>query len=97
MINFAQAQYLLLILLIPFFFVIQAVVLKLRQRRIRRFGDEELVRQLMPSYSKAKTWVRVTIFSIGFFFFAIGLSRPHLLIKYYLNRCFPSSVYTFMR
>ena len=81
MINFAQAQYLLLILLIPFFFVIQAVVLKLRQRRIRRFGDEELVRQLMPSYSKAKTWVRVTIFSIGFFFFAIGLSRPQIGAK----------------
>ena len=81
MINFAQAQYLLLILLIPFFFVIQAVVLKLRQRRIRRFGDEELVRQLMPSYSKAKTWVRVTVFSIGFFFFAIGLSRPQIGAK----------------
>ena len=81
MIHFAQAQYLLLILLIPFFFVIQAVVLKLRQRRIRRFGDEELVRQLMPSYSKAKTWVRVTIFSIGFFFFAIGLSRPQIGAK----------------
>ncbi len=81
MINFAQAQYLLLILLIPFFFVIQAVVLKLRQRRIRRFGDEELVRQLMPSYSKAKIWVRVTLFSIGFFFFAIGLSRPQIGAK----------------
>ena len=81
MINFAQAQYLLLIFLIPFFFVIQAVVLKLRQRRIRRFGDEELVRQLMPSYSKAKIWVRVTLFSIGFFFFAIGLSRPQIGAK----------------
>ena len=81
MINFAQSQYLLLILLIPVFFLIQALVFKLRARRVRRFGNEELVRQLMPSYSKTRTWVRLTMFSIGFFFFAIGLSRPQIGAK----------------
>ena len=81
MINFAQAQYLVLILLIPFFFIIQALVLKLRRRRVRRFGDEELVRQLMPSYSVSRVWVKLTLFSIGFFFFVIGLSRPQIGAK----------------
>ena len=81
MINFAQSQYLLLLLLIPFFFVVQGVILKLRRRRIRRFGDEELVNMLMPSYAKARTWVRLVLFSIGFFFFAIGLSRPQIGAK----------------
>ena len=57
MINFAQAQYLFLILLIPVFFLLQALVFKLRTRRIRKFGDEELVRQLMPSSSRSKVWV----------------------------------------
>ena len=71
MINFAQAQYLLLILLIPVFFLLQALVLKLRTKRIRKFGDEALVRQLMPSYSKSRAWVRLTIFSIGFLFFVV--------------------------
>ncbi len=78
MINFAQAQYLLLIFLVPFFFVIQTIVLKIRRKRIRKFGDEELVGRLMPSYSKGKTWIRLTLFSIGFIFFAIGLSRPQI-------------------
>jgi Ca-activated chloride channel family protein len=78
MIHFAQAQYLFLIFLIPVFFVIQAVLLRLRKRKIRKFGDEKLVEQLMPSYSKSKVWVRLTLFSIGFFFFAIGLSRPQI-------------------
>lgn len=78
MIHFAQAQYLLLIFLIPVFFVIQAMLLRLRRRKIRKFGDEKLVEQLMPSYSKSKVWVRLTLFSIGFFFFAIGLSRPQI-------------------
>ncbi len=81
MINFAQAQYLFLILLIPFFFIIQALVIKLRTRRIRKFGDEALVRQLMPSASKSKTWLRLVFFSIAFFFFVIGLARPQIGAK----------------
>ena len=81
MINFAQAQYLFLILLIPVFFLLQALVFNLRTRRIRKFGDEELVRKLMPSYSKSKVWVRLALFSIGCFFFVIGLSRPQIGAK----------------
>ncbi len=81
MLNFAQAQYLLLLFLIPVFFIIQAVILKLRMRRIRKFGDEALVSRLMPSYSKGKVWVRLVLFSIGFFFFVIGLSRPQIGAK----------------
>ena len=81
MIQFAQSQYLLLILLIPVFFLLQSLVFRFRTRRIRKFGDEQLVRQLMPSYSRTRTWVRLVLFSIGFFFFAIGLSRPQIGAK----------------
>lgn len=81
MINFAQAQYLFLLLLIPFFLLVQALVLRLRRRRIRKFGDEKLVAQLMPSYAKAKVWVRLTLFSLGFFLLVIGLSRPQIGAK----------------
>ena len=81
MIQFASAQYLMLLLLIPVFFLIFAVVLKFRQRRIRKFGDETLVRQLMPSYAKGKAWVRLSLFAVGFFFFVIGLSRPQIGAK----------------
>ena len=81
MIHFAQGQYLLLLFLIPFFFIIQALVLRMRRNRIRKFGDENLVKQLMPSYSKSKVWVRLTFFALGFFFFCIGLSRPQIGAK----------------
>ena len=81
MIQFAQSQYLLLILLIPVFFLLQSLVFRFRTRMIRKFGDEQLVRQLMPSYSRTRTWVRLVLFSIGFFFFAIGLSRPQIGAK----------------
>lgn len=78
MINFACAQYLLLLVLIPVFVILQLVVLKLRKRRIRKFGDEKLVSEMMPSYSIAKTWLRLAFFLTGFFFFVIGLSRPQI-------------------
>ena len=78
MIHFAYAQYLLLIFLIPVFFIVQAVLLRIRRNRLRKFGDEKLVSQMMPSYSKSKVWVRLVLFSIGFFFFVIGLSRPQI-------------------
>lgn len=81
MLNFAQSQYLLLLFLIPVFFIIQAIVLKIRRSRMRKFGDETLVSQLMPSYSKGKVWVRLVLFSIGFFFFVIGLARPQIGAK----------------
>ena len=78
MINFAYSQYLLLLLLIPVFIVIQFIVLRLRRNRIRKFGDEALVSQMMPSYSQTKVWVSLSLFIIGFFFFVIGLSRPQI-------------------
>lgn len=81
MVNFAQAQYLLLLLLVPLFFVFHAVMLRFRRRRIRRFGDEQLVKGIMPSYSASKGWVRVSLFTIAFFFFTIGLSRPQIGAK----------------
>lgn len=68
----------MLLLLIPVFFVIQALVLKFRAKRIRRFGDQVLVEKLMPSYSKAKVWLRLSLFAIAFMFFILGISRPQM-------------------
>lgn len=75
---FAHPNYFFLLLLIPVFFIVQAVVFRLRARRIRRFGDEELVRNLMPSYSKTKVWVRLSFFAVAFLFMVIAASRPQM-------------------
>ena len=62
----AQPQYLWLLLLVPLFFVVQVIVNKLRARRIRRFGEEDLVNALMPSYAAAKVWLRLSLFAVAF-------------------------------
>lgn len=81
MINFAQAQYLFLILLIPVFFLMYALMMHMKKNKIRKLGDIRLVAMLMPSVSRSKGWVRVVLFSLAFFFFVIGLSRPQIGAK----------------
>ncbi len=81
MIVFANPRYLLLLLLIPFFFISLALWMKVRRSRLRKFGDEDLVNGLMPSWSKSKRWVRALLYSLAFFFFVIGLSRPQIGAK----------------
>ena len=81
MINFAQAQYLFLIFLIPFFFLFYALLLHLKKKSIRKLGDISLVSRLMPSVFRSKGWWKVVVFSIAFFFFSIGMSRPQIGAK----------------
>ena len=78
---FADSEYLPLLLLVPLFPLGYAVLRRLRLRRIRRFGDEALVGQLMPSWSGAKGWIRTILFSLAFLFFVIGLARPQIGAK----------------
>lgn len=81
MIIFAHAQYLFLILLAPVILIIYAVMQRARARRMAKLGDEALVKELMPSYSKSKGWVRTILFSLAFALFAIGLARPQIGAK----------------
>ncbi len=78
MLHIAQPLYLLLLLLLPFFFVGYWLYRKGQKRRAARLGDPELVAQLMPDVSSSKGWLKVTFFSLAFLFFVLGLSRPQL-------------------
>ena len=81
MIIFAQSQFLLLLFLVPLFFVGYGLTRMLRKKKIRALGDEKLVEELMPSWSSSKGWWKVVFFSLAFIFFVIGLSRPQIGAK----------------
>jgi len=81
MLIFAKPQFLILLLLVPAFLVLYGVMRYFRKKRLEKFGDETLVKQLMPSYSRSKGWVRVCLFSLAFLFFVIGISRPQIGAK----------------
>lgn len=76
MLYFAHAIFLWLLLLIPLIIIVFVLIRAARRRKIRKFGDEALVSELMPSYSGARQWWKLIFFCLAFFFFVIGLSRP---------------------
>lgn len=76
MLYFANAIYLWLLLLIPVILIVYALLRRARRKSVRRFGDEKLVKDLMPSWSSSKGWWRIVLFCLAFMFFVIGLSRP---------------------
>ena len=81
MLYFANPQYFWLLLLVPLVPVLYGILRVLRLKRIRAFGDESLVRSLMPSWSGAKGWVRVILWSLAFMCFVLGLARPQMGAK----------------
>lgn len=81
MIYLAHPQYLWLLLLLPVMLAGFGVLQFMRSKRVREFGDPALVNALMPSYSRAKGWVRVTLMALAFCCLAIGLARPQVGAK----------------
>ena len=81
MLYFANPGYFWLLLLVPLIPIVYGVIRALRRRRIRAFGDEQLVRDLMPSWSGPKGWIRIILFTLAFFCFVIGISRPQMGAK----------------
>ena len=81
MLIFAKPAFLWLLLLVPLLPVVYAVVLRLRRRRVERFGEAELVARLMPHYSVGKGWVRLVLFSLALGLLGIGLARPQIGAK----------------
>ena len=78
MVYLVQTQYLWLLLLIPLLFVAYALQLRIRRRRIARLGNPELLKQLMPTASTGKGWLKLSLLALAWFFFVIGLARPQL-------------------
>ena len=81
MLYYAEPVFLWLLLLVPVIPVVYGVMRVLRRRRLRSFGDEALVRELMPSWSGAKGWWRAALLSLAFFFLSIALARPQIGAK----------------
>ncbi len=81
MIIFARSLYLWLLLLVPIIPLTYGVSRRLRTLRVRKFGDEALVEELMPSRSRSKGWIRVILWTLAFACFVIGLARPQVGAK----------------
>ena len=76
MIYLAQPAYLLLLLIVPLLFVVYALWLRSRRKRIEKLGDPQMVEKLIPDASTGKGWLKITLLALAWIFFVIGLARP---------------------
>ena len=76
MLMFAQYRFLYLLILIPLILAGYGIFRYLRGRRVKALGDEALVKELMPSASRAKGWIRISFICLGLMALIIGLARP---------------------
>ncbi|MCF0183681.1 MAG: VWA domain-containing protein, partial [Bacteroidaceae bacterium] len=76
MFRFESPLYLYLLLLIPAFAAIHYIMAVMRARRLSEFGDKDLMRDLMPRYSKLRNEVKFWLCMAAFAIACVLLARP---------------------
>ena len=61
MFRFEDPIYLYLLAVIPLLAIIRWLMIRQQKKRLRRFGDLELVRELMPDVSRFRPLVKFTL------------------------------------
>lgn len=78
MLQFANTEYLLLILLIPFLFLFYYLSRRAKRSKLARYGDIFLIKRLIPDFSSSKGWIKIILLSLSLFFLSLGLARPQI-------------------
>lgn len=82
MFRFESPIYLYLLFLIPVFFVLFLYSNYRRKKKIRDFGDSELVEQLMPNYSSFRVTLKFVLLLVAFVLCVFLFARPQFGGKY---------------
>ncbi|HUX53507.1 MAG TPA: VWA domain-containing protein [Williamwhitmania sp.] len=78
MFRFANAEYLYLLIAIPFLLALFYLAMQIRRRAIKRFGDPSIISELMPEASSSRPWVKASILSLVAISLIFALARPQL-------------------
>lgn len=76
MFRFENIEYLYALGIIPILILFFLLMWRARQRAIRRFGDFELMKKLMPQMSKYKHGIKFSILMLALSFMIIGWANP---------------------
>jgi len=76
MFRFGNPEYLYLLLIIPFLVMLFAVARFYKKRAIRKFGDIEVLQQLMPFVSKSRPVLKFVFFVVAFTAIIFALADP---------------------
>jgi tetratricopeptide (TPR) repeat protein/uncharacterized protein YegL len=78
MIQFQHIEYLLGLLAVPLMLVLYFLVIRWKQKTIKKIGDPALVNQLIRDYSPAKFLLKFILFTLAFIIGVIALANPRM-------------------
>ena len=81
MFRFEDPIYLYLLAAVPLLFLIRWLMVRQQKKRLRKFGDLELVRQLMPDVSRWRPAVKFWLLLGALTLLIVMLARPQMGTK----------------
>ena len=81
MFRFEDPIYLYLLAVIPLLMLVRFLMVQQQKKRLRKFGDKELVRQLMPNVSRFRPLVKFGILLGALALLIVMLARPQMGTK----------------
>lgn len=78
MFRFANPHLLWLLALVPVMIIVFAMVLYLRRRSLKRFGNVETVKSLLRDVSMGRLYVKFALYSLAYVALIFALARPQL-------------------
>jgi len=78
MFRFEHIDYLYALLLIPFFSMLFILYMIWKKRAVRRFGEWEVIAQLMPLLSGRRLVLKFIVLMLAYGFLIIGLANPQI-------------------
>ncbi len=76
MFRFANSEYLYLLLLIPALAIIYALVARRRRHLLAKFGNMELLKGLMPDFSRGRLRLKFVLYLLAFACVVLAAARP---------------------
>lgn len=74
--EFGKPELLWLLLVVPIILLIYWILVCLRRYKLRRMGNPATLKELMPDYSAARGWIRITLFALAIVMLVLALARP---------------------
>ncbi len=81
MIRFAHSEYLFALLLLPLLLASFLWVIRLRRQALQRYGNPELLSQLMPTIGKYKRSIKFLFAMMALGFIILGVANPQIGTK----------------
>ena len=76
MFRFANPEYLYLLILVPVLYIVWGLGRRIAGKRMDRFGDKEILQELMPDASESRPLVKFIFLLVVYIFLIIGIARP---------------------